>query len=154
MLCHPFRKTPWGQIRLIKESNPAWFRGVFAELCKSAFSQPILPNLLPRPASDHVTLRGQGVPSHPRPLPCPRRLRSPLNRLSCPLAVMMAKEKPPITVVGDVGGRIAIIVVRRSKFPSSGCRAPSRRWLAGWLPPLTSACQVLTSLKNGTFLQS
>lgn len=25
---------------------------------------------------------------------------------------MMAKEKPPITVVGDVGGRIAIIVVR------------------------------------------
>lgn len=25
--------------------------------------------------------------------------------------VMMAKEKPPITVVGDVGGRIAIIVV-------------------------------------------
>lgn len=26
-------------------------------------------------------------------------------------AVMMAKEKPPITVVGDVGGRIAIIVV-------------------------------------------
>lgn len=26
--------------------------------------------------------------------------------------VMMAKEKPPITVVGDVGGRIAIIVVR------------------------------------------
>jgi hypothetical protein len=24
---------------------------------------------------------------------------------------MMAKEKPPITVVGDVGGRIAIIVV-------------------------------------------
>lgn len=28
------------------------------------------------------------------------------------LPVMMAKEKPPITVVGDVGGRIAIIVVR------------------------------------------
>lgn len=28
------------------------------------------------------------------------------------LLVMMAKEKPPITVVGDVGGRIAIIVVR------------------------------------------
>lgn len=27
------------------------------------------------------------------------------------LLVMMAKEKPPITVVGDVGGRIAIIVV-------------------------------------------
>lgn len=25
---------------------------------------------------------------------------------------MMAKEKPPITVVGDVGGRIAIIIVR------------------------------------------
>lgn len=31
------------------------------------------------------------------------------------LAVMMAKEKPPITVVGDVGGRIAIIVVRLLK---------------------------------------
>lgn len=29
--------------------------------------------------------------------------------------VMMAKEKPPITVVGDVGGRIAIIVVRNEK---------------------------------------
>lgn len=28
------------------------------------------------------------------------------------LPVMMAKEKPPITVVGDVGGSIAIIVVR------------------------------------------
>uniref|UniRef100_A0A8C7Q2M2 Phosphoribosyl pyrophosphate synthetase associated protein 1 n=1 Tax=Oncorhynchus mykiss TaxID=8022 RepID=A0A8C7Q2M2_ONCMY len=27
-----------------------------------------------------------------------------------PLILMMAKEKPPITVVGDVGGRIAIIV--------------------------------------------
>lgn len=31
-------------------------------------------------------------------------------------AVMMAKEKPPITVVGDVGGRIAIIVVRSCEF--------------------------------------
>lgn len=30
--------------------------------------------------------------------------------------VMMAKEKPPITVVGDVGGRIAIIVVRNVYF--------------------------------------
>lgn len=30
--------------------------------------------------------------------------------LWCVLLVMMAKEKPPITVVGDVGGRIAIIV--------------------------------------------
>lgn len=30
------------------------------------------------------------------------------------ILVMMAKEKPPITVVGDVGGRIAIIVVRNS----------------------------------------
>ena len=28
------------------------------------------------------------------------------------LAVMAAKEKPPMNVVGDVGGRIAIIVVR------------------------------------------
>lgn len=27
-------------------------------------------------------------------------------------AVLIPKEKPPITVVGDVGGRIAIIVVR------------------------------------------
>lgn len=34
---------------------------------------------------------GVGVPAHP------------------------AKEKPPINVVGDVGGRIAIMVVRRSK---------------------------------------
>lgn len=29
---------------------------------------------------------------------------------------MMAKEKPPITVVGDVGGRIAIIIVRPEDF--------------------------------------
>lgn len=28
--------------------------------------------------------------------------------------VLIPKEKPPITVVGDVGGRIAIIVVRAS----------------------------------------
>lgn len=32
---------------------------------------------------------------------------------------MMAKEKPPITVVGDVGGRIAIIVVRNADFWTS-----------------------------------
>lgn len=30
----------------------------------------------------------------------------------CLFAVLIPKEKPPITVVGDVGGRIAIIVVR------------------------------------------
>lgn len=34
------------------------------------------------------------------------------NLLKFLFLVMMAKEKPPITVVGDVGGRIAIIVVR------------------------------------------
>jgi hypothetical protein len=28
------------------------------------------------------------------------------------MPVMTAKEKPPINVVGDVGGRIAIMVVR------------------------------------------
>lgn len=28
--------------------------------------------------------------------------------------VLIPKEKPPITVVGDVGGRIAIIVVRNA----------------------------------------
>ena len=37
---------------------------------------------------------------------------------------MMAKEKPPITVVGDVGGRIAIIVVGRG-LPSGGRREAS-----------------------------
>lgn len=36
------------------------------------------------------------------------------------LPVMMAKEKPPITVVGDVGGSIAIIVVRTVLCPPSG----------------------------------
>lgn len=41
-----------------------------------------------------------------------------LNFLSFHLSVMMAKEKPPITVVGDVGGRIAIIVVRTPTFMS------------------------------------
>ncbi|XP_069056321.1 phosphoribosyl pyrophosphate synthase-associated protein 1 isoform X1 [Pleurodeles waltl] len=39
-------------------------------------------------------------------LPC--RYRSPYPGLELPM--MMAKEKPPISVVGDVGGRIAIIV--------------------------------------------
>lgn len=39
-------------------------------------------------------------------------------------SVMMAKEKPPITVVGDVGGRIAIIVVRccRRCYISTLCK--------------------------------
>lgn len=32
------------------------------------------------------------------------------------MPVMTAKEKPPINVVGDVGGRIAIMVVRCKKF--------------------------------------
>lgn len=42
------------------------------------------------------------------------------------LAVMMAKEKPPITVVGDVGGRIAIIVVRLLKHhPPTHTHTPS-----------------------------
>ncbi|XP_034389325.1 phosphoribosyl pyrophosphate synthase-associated protein 1-like isoform X1 [Cyclopterus lumpus] len=39
-------------------------------------------------------------------LPCSRRAPFP----GIELPIMMAKEKPPITVVGDVGGRIAIIV--------------------------------------------
>lgn len=52
----------------------------------------------------------------------PSGVAPPLNRLSSPpFAVMMAKEKPPITVVGDVGGRIAIIVVRhRSRLVLPG----------------------------------
>lgn len=33
--------------------------------------------------------------------------------------VHIAKEKPPINVVGDVGGRIAIMVVRMTIFPWS-----------------------------------
>ncbi|XP_019117017.2 phosphoribosyl pyrophosphate synthase-associated protein 1 isoform X1 [Larimichthys crocea] len=40
-------------------------------------------------------------------LPCSRHL-APFPGIELPM--MMAKEKPPITVVGDVGGRIAIIV--------------------------------------------
>ena len=48
-------------------------------------------------------------------LPCLDTLRSFTFVFFC-LAVMMAKEKPPITVVGDVGGRIAIIVVRAALF--------------------------------------
>lgn len=38
---------------------------------------------------------------------------------------MMAKEKPPITVVGDVGGRIAIIVVRNKKTKRVNGISPS-----------------------------
>lgn len=34
-----------------------------------------------------------------------------LSLLLFPFLVLIPKEKPPITVVGDVGGRIAIIVV-------------------------------------------
>lgn len=45
-----------------------------------------------------------------------------LTLLRLCLSVMMAKEKPPITVVGDVGGRIAIIVVRPQAFTLSTAR--------------------------------
>ncbi|XP_049575899.1 phosphoribosyl pyrophosphate synthase-associated protein 1 isoform X1 [Syngnathus scovelli] len=41
-------------------------------------------------------------------LPCGSRSRAAFPGIELPM--MMAKEKPPITVVGDVGGRIAIIV--------------------------------------------
>ncbi|XP_051940073.1 phosphoribosyl pyrophosphate synthase-associated protein 1-like isoform X1 [Hippocampus zosterae] len=41
-------------------------------------------------------------------LPCSSRSRAAFPGIELPM--MMAKEKPPITVVGDVGGRIAIIV--------------------------------------------
>ncbi|XP_029364410.1 phosphoribosyl pyrophosphate synthase-associated protein 2 isoform X3 [Echeneis naucrates] len=40
--------------------------------------------------------------------PC---VRNTTGHTGLELPLMMAKEKPPITVVGDVGGRIAIIVV-------------------------------------------
>ncbi|KAM9819560.1 phosphoribosyl pyrophosphate synthase-associated protein 1-like [Syngnathus typhle] len=43
--------------------------------------------------------------------PCsPPPARSSAGHTGLELPLMMAKEKPPITVVGDVGGRIAIIV--------------------------------------------
>ncbi|XP_058497416.1 phosphoribosyl pyrophosphate synthase-associated protein 1-like isoform X1 [Solea solea] len=41
-------------------------------------------------------------------LPSSHRLHAPFPGIELPM--MMAKEKPPITVVGDVGGRIAIII--------------------------------------------
>ncbi|XP_072351031.1 phosphoribosyl pyrophosphate synthase-associated protein 1-like, partial [Scyliorhinus torazame] len=41
-------------------------------------------------------------------LPSVHRLQVPFPGIELPM--MMPKEKPPITVVGDVGGRIAIIV--------------------------------------------
>lgn len=37
---------------------------------------------------------------------------SRVEAVSFLFSVLIPKEKPPITVVGDVGGRIAIIVVR------------------------------------------
>ncbi|KAG7281054.1 hypothetical protein CRUP_027591 [Coryphaenoides rupestris] len=40
----------------------------------------------------------------------PPPLRTTTGHTGLELPLMMAKEKPPITVVGDVGGRIAIIV--------------------------------------------
>ncbi|XP_077427382.1 phosphoribosyl pyrophosphate synthase-associated protein 1-like isoform X2 [Vanacampus margaritifer] len=40
----------------------------------------------------------------------PPPTRSSVGHTGLELPLMMAKEKPPITVVGDVGGRIAIIV--------------------------------------------
>ncbi|KAM8879388.1 phosphoribosyl pyrophosphate synthase-associated protein 1-like isoform 2-T2 [Spinachia spinachia] len=42
--------------------------------------------------------------------PPPNRTRTTSGHTGLELPLMMAKEKPPITVVGDVGGRIAIIV--------------------------------------------
>jgi len=44
--------------------------------------------------------------------------------------VLIPKEKPPITVVGDVGGRIAIIVVRRV-FGYKVWERKERRKMAG-----------------------
>ncbi|XP_029357954.1 phosphoribosyl pyrophosphate synthase-associated protein 1-like isoform X4 [Echeneis naucrates] len=41
----------------------------------------------------------------------PPLFRSTTGHTGLELPLMMAKEKPPITVVGDVGGRIAIIIV-------------------------------------------
>lgn len=51
--------------------------------------------------------------------------------------VMMAKEKPPITVVGDVGGRIAIIVVRN--WTSYQC--DDHFWLMGQTMHVVSVLQ-------------
>lgn len=42
----------------------------------------------------------------------PPTLRSRTMDAARGMPVMTAKEKPPINVVGDVGGRIAIMVVR------------------------------------------
>lgn len=43
---------------------------------------------------------------------CAPRMNHSRTQCLCSLPVLIPKEKPPITVVGDVGGRIAIIVVR------------------------------------------
>lgn len=62
----------------------------------NTFLKPIVPNLLKITFYDMLDS-----------LPGAKRRQPDLLFIS----VMMAKEKPPITVVGDVGGRIAIIVV-------------------------------------------
>ncbi|XP_056135981.1 phosphoribosyl pyrophosphate synthase-associated protein 1-like isoform X3 [Lampris incognitus] len=58
---------------------------------------------------------GRHSPPSGRPITGHTGLELPCSRHQTPfpgieLPIMMAKEKPPITVVGDVGGRIAIIV--------------------------------------------
>lgn len=141
MLCHPLR-NPSGQIHPIKESNPVSFRGLCRSLQISIFSTHFTQSAAETRFWSPSARRARGLP------PRPPAVASPLNRLSCSLAVMMAKEKPPITVVGDVGGRIAIIVVRQSEF-SSGWLAGRR---VGWLPPSTSPREVLTF--DLTFLRS
>lgn len=46
----------------------------------------------------------------------PPTLRSRTMDAARGMPVMTAKEKPPINVVGDVGGRIAIMVVCSNKL--------------------------------------
>lgn len=68
---------------------------------KEAESDMVDGRYSPPPIAPSRTMDvGVGVPQHP------------------------AKEKPPINVVGDVGGRIAIMVVRRCLVNSSGLNVP------------------------------
>lgn len=53
---------------------------------------------------------GEQRSGHGSPPPFRRSLSTATAALDFTLPVLAAKEKPPLTVVGDVGGRIAIIV--------------------------------------------
>ncbi len=73
---------------------------------------------------------------------------------SCSCTVLIPKEKPPITVVGDVGGRIAIIVVssRWLEYLQDSVALVSLMYYHNFLLIFRMRFYVLLSLELSTFV--